>query len=92
MKLGSKNGLKDINVSNSKLSSLDISEAGTIEKIAVGLQTDATGRNQQQIKVTMTQQQKDYFDSKGIIFTENIIADNSDKNKPNSNVKVIIKQ
>ena len=92
LKLGSKNGLKDINVSNSKLSSLDISEAGTIEKIAVGLQTDATGRNQQQIKVTMTQQQKDYFDSKGIIFTENIIADNSDKNKPNSNVKVIIKQ
>ena len=91
LKLGSKNGLKDINVSNSKLSSLDISEAGTIEKIAVGLQTDATGKNQQ-IKVTMTQQQKDYFDSKGIIFTENIIADNSDKNKPNSNVKVIIKQ
>ena len=91
LKLGSKNGLKDINVSNSKLSSLDISEAGTIEKIAVGLQTDATGRNQQQIKVTMTQQQKDYFDSKGIIFTENIISDNNDK-KPNSNVKVIIKQ
>ncbi|VTY06379.1 Internalin-J [Prevotella melaninogenica] len=91
LKLGSKNGLKDINVSNSQLSSLDISEAGTIEKIAVGLQTDATGRNQQQIKVTMTQQQKDYFDSKGIIFTENIISDNNDK-KPNSNVKVIIKQ
>ena len=91
LKLGSKNGLKDINVSNSKLSSLDISEAGTIEKIAVGLQTDATGKNQQ-IKVTMTQQQKDYFDSKGIIFTENIIANNNDKNKPNSNVKVIIKQ
>ena len=91
LKLGSKNGLKNINVSNSKLSSLDISEAGTIENIAVGLQTDATGKNQQ-IKVTMTQQQKDYFDSKGIIFTENIIADNSDKNKPNSNVKVIIKQ
>ena len=91
LKLGSKNGLKNINVSNSKLSSLDISEAGTIEKIAVGLQTDATGRNQQQIKVTMTQQQKDYFDSKGIIFTENIISDNNDK-KPNSNVKVIIKQ
>ena len=91
LKLGSKNGLKDINVSSSKLSSLDISEAGTIEKIAVGLQTDATGRNQQQIKVTMTQQQKDYFDSKGIIFTENIISDNNDK-KPNSNVKVIIKQ
>ena len=90
LKLGSKNGLKNINVSNSKLSSLDISEAGTIENIAVGLQTDATGKNQQ-IKVTMTQQQKDYFDSKGIIFTENIIADNSDK-KPNSNVKVIIKQ
>ena len=90
LKLGSKNGLKDINVSNSKLSSLDISEAGTIEKIAVGLQTDATGKNQQ-IKVTMTQQQKDYFDSKGIIFTENIISDNNDK-KPNSNVKVIIKQ
>ena len=92
LKLGSKNGLKDINVSNSKLSSLDISEAGTIEKIAVGLQTDATGKNQQQIKVTMTQQQKDYFDSKGIIFTENIISANNDKNKPNSNVKVIIKQ
>ena len=91
LKLGSKNGLKDINVSNSKLSSLDISEAGTIEKIAVGLQTDATGKNQQ-IKVTMTQQQKDYFDSKGIIFTENIIANNSDKNRPNSNVKVVIKQ
>ena len=91
LKLGSKNGLKNINVSSSKLSSLDISEAGTIEKIAVGLQTDATGKNQQ-IKVTMTQQQKDYFDSKGIIFTENIIADNSDKNKPNSNVKVVIKQ
>ena len=91
LKLGSKNGLKDINVSNSKLSSLDISEAGTIENIAVGLQTDATGKNQQ-IKVTMTQQQKDYFDSKGIIFTENIIANNNDKNKPNSNVKVIIKQ
>ena len=91
LKLGSKNGLKDINVSNSKLSSLDISEAGTIEKIAVGLQTDATGKNQQ-IKVTMTQQQKDYFDSKGIIFTENIISANNDKNKPNSNVKVIIKQ
>lgn len=91
LKLGSKNGLKNINVSNSKLSSLDISEAGTIEKIAVGLQTDATGKDQQ-IKVTMTQQQKDYFDSKGIIFTENIITDNSDKNKPNSNVKVIIKQ
>ena len=90
LKLGSKNGLKDINVSNSQLSSLDISEAGTIEKIAVGLQTDATGKNQQ-IKVTMTQQQKDYFDSKGIIFTENIISDNNDK-KPNSNVKVIIKQ
>lgn len=92
LKLGSKNGLKNINVSNSKLSSLDISEAGTIENIAVGLQTDATGRNQQQIKVTMTQQQKDYFDSKGITFTENIISDNNDKNKPNSNVKVIIKQ
>ena len=91
LKLGSKNGLKDINVSNSKLSSLDISEAGTIEDIAVGLQTDATGQNQQ-IKVTMTQQQKDYFDSKGIIFTENIISANNDKNKPNSNVKVIIKQ
>ena len=91
LKLGSKNGLTNINVSNSQLSSLDISEAGTIENIAVGLQTDATGKNQQ-IKVTMTQQQKDYFDSKGIIFTENIIADNSDKNKPNSNVKVIIKQ
>jgi len=91
LKLGIKNGLKDINVSNSKLSSLDISEAGTIEKIAVGLQTDATGKNQQ-IKVTMTQQQKDYFDSKGIIFTENIISANNDKNKPNSNVKVIIKQ
>jgi len=91
LKLGSKNGLKDINVSNSKLSSLDISEAGTIEKIAVGLQTDATGKNQQ-IKVTMTQQQKDYFDSKGIIFTENIISANNDKNRPNSNVKVIIKQ
>ena len=92
LKLGSKNGLKDMNVSNSKLSSLDISEAGTIENIAVGLQTDATGKNQQQIKVTMTQQQKDYFDSKGIIFTENIISANNDKNKPNSNVKVIIKQ
>ena len=91
LKLGSKNGLKNINVSNSKLSSLDISEAGTIENIAVGLQTDATGKDQQ-IKVTMTQQQKDYFDSKGIIFTENIIANNNDKNKPNSNVKVIIKQ
>ena len=91
LKLGSKNGLKDINVSNSKLSSLDISEAGTIEKIAVGLQTDATEKDQQ-IKVTMTQQQKDYFDSKGIIFTENIISANNDKNKPNSNVKVIIKQ
>jgi len=91
LKLGSKNGLTNINVSNSQLSSLDISEAGTIENIAVGLQTDATGKNQQ-IKVTMTQQQKDYFDSKGIIFTENIIADNSDKNKPNSNVKVVIKQ
>ena len=91
LKLGSKNGLKDMNVSNSKLSSLDISEAGTIENIAVGLQTDATGKNQQ-IKVTMTQQQKDYFDSKGIIFTENIISANNDKNKPNSNVKVIIKQ
>lgn len=91
LKLGSKNGLKNINVSSSKLSSLDISEAGTIENIAVGLQTDATGTSQQ-IKVTMTQQQKDYFDSKGIIFTENIITNNSDKNKPNSNVKVIIKQ
>ena len=91
LKLGSKNGLTNINVSSSKLSSLDISEAGTIEDIAVGLQTDATGKNQQ-IKVTMTQQQKDYFDSKGIIFTENIIANNNDKNKPNSNVKVIIKQ
>jgi len=91
LKLGSKNGLKNINVSSSKLSSLDISEAGTIENIAVGLQTDATGTNQQ-IKVTMTQQQKDYFDSKGIIFTENIISANNDKNKPNSNVKVIIKQ
>ena len=91
LKLGSKNGLTNINVSNSQLSSLDISEAGTIENIAVGLQTDATGKNQQ-IKVTMTQQQKDYFDSKGIIFTENIIADNSNKNKPNSNVKVVIKQ
>ncbi len=91
LKLGSKNGLKNINVSNSKLSSLDISEAGTIENIAVGLQTDATGKDQQ-IKVTMTQQQKDYFDSKGITFTENIIADNNDKNKPNSHVKVIIKQ
>ena len=91
LKLGSKNGLKNINVSSSKLSSLDISEAGTIENIAVGLQTDATGKDQQ-IKVTMTQQQKDYFDSKGIIFTENKISDNNDKNKPNSNVKVIIKQ
>ena len=90
LKLGSKNGLKNINVSSSKLSSLDISEAGTIENITVGLQTDATGKDQQ-IKVTMTQQQKDYFDSKGIIFTENIISDNNDK-KPNSNVKVIIKQ
>ena len=90
LKLGSKNGLKNINVSNSKLSSLDISEAGTIENIAVGLQTDVTG--DKQIKVTMTQQQKDYFDSKGIIFTENIISDNNDKNKPNSHVKVIIKQ
>ena len=90
-KLWSKNGLKNINVSSSKLSSLDISEAGTIENIAVGLQTDATGKNQQ-IKVTMTQQQKDYFDSKGIIFTENIIAANNDKNRPNSNVKVVIKQ
>ena len=91
LKLGSKNGLKNINVSSSKLSSLDISEAGTIENIAVGLQTDATGQNQQ-IKVTMTQQQKDYFDSKGIIFTENIIANTKDKNRPNSNVKVVIKQ
>ena len=91
LKLGSKNGLTNINVSSSKLSSLDISEAGTIEDIAVGLQTDATGQNQQ-IKVTMTQQQKDYFDSKGIIFTENIIAANNDKNRPNSNVKVVIKQ
>ena len=91
LKLGSKNGLKNINVSSSKLSSLDISEAGTIENIAVGLQTDATGTSQQ-IKVTMTQQQKDYFDSKGIIFTENIIAANNDKNRPNSNVKVVIKQ
>ena len=91
LKLGSKNGLKNINVSSSKLSSLDISEAGTIENIAVGLQTDATEQNQQ-IKVTMTQQQKDYFDSKGIIFTENIIANTNDKNRPNSNVKVIIKQ
>ena len=91
LKLGSKNGLKNINVSSSKLSFLDISEAGTIENIAVGLQTDATGTSQQ-IKVTMTQQQKDYFDSKGIIFTENIITNNSDKNRPNSNVKVIIKQ
>ena len=91
LKLGSKNGLKNINVSSSKLSSLDISEAGTIENIAVGLQTDATGTNQQ-IKVTMTQQQKDYFDSKGIIFTENIITNTKDKNRPNSNVKVIIKQ
>ena len=90
LKLGSKNGLKNINVSNSKLSSLDISEAGTIENIAVGLQTDVTG--DKQIKVTMTQQQKDYFDSKGITFTENIISDNNDKNKPNSHVKVIIKQ
>ena len=90
LKLGSKNGLKKVNVSSGKLSSLDISEAGNIEDIAVGLQTDATGKNQQ-IKVTMTQQQKDYFDSKGIIFTENIISDNNDK-KPNSNVKVIIKQ
>ena len=91
LKLGSKNGLKNINVSGSKLSSLDISEAGTIENIAVGLQTDATGTNQQ-IKVTMTQQQKDYFDSKGIIFTENIITNTKDKNRPNSNVKVVIKQ
>ena len=91
LKLGSKNGLTNINVSSSKLSSLNISEAGTIEDIAVGLQTDATGQNQQ-IKVTMTQQQKDYFDSKGIIFTENIIANTKDKNRPNSNVKVIIKQ
>ena len=91
LKLGSKNGLTNINVSSSKLSSLDISEAGTIENIAVGLQTDATGKNQQ-IKVTMTQQQKDYFDSKGIIFTENIITNTKDKNRPNSNVKVIIKQ
>ena len=91
LKLGSKNGLKKINVSNSKLSSFDISEAGAIEDIAVGLQTDATGKNQQ-IKVIMTQQQKDYFDSKGIIFTENIITNNNDKNRPNSNVKVIIKQ
>ena len=91
LKLGSKNGLTNINVSSSKLSSLDISEAGTIEDIAVGLQTDATGQNQQ-IKVTMTQQQKDYFDSKGIIFTENIITNTKDKNRPNSNVKVIIKQ
>ena len=91
LKLGSKNGLKNINVSSSKLSSLDISEAGTIEDIAVGLQTDATGQNQQ-IKVTMTQQQKDYFDSKGIIFTENIITNTKDKNRPNSNVKVVIKQ
>ena len=91
LKLGSKNGLTNINVSSSKLSSLDISEAGTIEDIAVGLQTDATGQNQQ-IKVTMTQQQKDYFDSKGIIFTENIITNTKDKNRPNSNVKVVIKQ
>ena len=91
LKLGSKNGLKNINVSSSKLSSLDISEAGTIENIAVGLQTDATGTSQQ-IKVTMTQQQKDYFDSKGIIFTENIITNTKDKNRPNSNVKVVIKQ
>ena len=91
LKLGSKNGLTNINVSSSKLSSLDISEAGTIENIAVGLQTDATGQNQQ-IKVTMTQQQKDYFDSKGIIFTENIITNTKDKNRPNSNVKVVIKQ
>ena len=90
LKLGSKNGLKNINVSNSKLSSLDISEAGTIENIAVGLQTDVTG--DKQIKVTMTQQQKDYFDSKGIIFTENIITNTKDKNRPNSNVKVVIKQ
>ena len=91
LKLGSKNGLKKVNVSSGKLSSLDISEAGNIEDIAVGLQTDATGKNQQ-IKVTMTQQQKDYFDSKGIIFTENIITNTKDKNRPNSNVKVIIKQ
>ena len=91
LKLGSKNGLTNINVSSSKLSSLDISEAGTIENIAVGLQTDATGQHQQ-IKVTMTQQQKDYFDSKGIIFTENIITNTKDKNRPNSNVKVVIKQ
>ena len=91
LKLGSKNGLKKINVSNSKLSSFDISEAGAIEDIAVGLQTDATGKNQQ-IKVIMTQQQKDYFDSKGIIFTENIITNTKDKNRPNSNVKVVIKQ
>ena len=91
LKLGSKNGLKNLNVSNSKLSSLDISEAGTIENIAVGLQTDATGQHQQ-IKVTMNQQQKDYFDSKGIIFTENIITNTKDKNRPNSNVKVVIKQ
>ena len=91
LKLGSKNGLKKVIVSSGKLSSLDISEAGNIEDIAVGLQTDATGKDQQ-IKVTMTQQQKYYFDSKGIIFTENIIANNNDKNKPNSNVKVIIKQ
>ena len=91
LKLGSKNGLTNINVSSSKLSSLDISEAGTIEDIAVGLQTDATGQNQQ-IKVTMTLQQKDYFDSKGIIFTENIITNTKDKNRPNSNVKVVIKQ
>jgi len=83
--------LKKVIVSSGKLSSLDISEAGNIEDIAVGLQTDATGKDQQ-IKITMTQQQKDYFDSKGIIFTENIIANNNDKNKPNSNVKVIIKQ
>lgn len=40
----------------------------------------------------MTQQQKDYFDSKGIIFTENIITNTKDKNRPNSNVKVVIKQ
>ena len=91
LKLGSKNGLTNINVSSSKLSSLNISEAGTIEDIAVGLQTDATGQNQQ-IKVAMTQQQKDYFDSKGIIFTENIITNTKDKNRPNSNVKVVIKQ
>ncbi len=83
--------MKKVIVSSGKLSSLDISEAGNIEDIAVGLQTDATGKDQQ-IKITMTQQQKDYFDSKGIIFTENIIANNNDKNKPNSNVKVIIKQ